>query len=367
MDVNGNGVITEKLSAFHMTILVFMTQFGVVIFSLPQLLSKTFGTNGWIILPLYGVIVILNLVLIGAVHKLGKGKSIFVILEKAIPRLLLIPLYLFLLAVWSMLGCLVSKEYVLLFQMIAFPTTNPMIFKILMDVLLIWLLTKGLYNISKASTVFFWASVWMILLVFLFWGDFKFSRLTPFILKGGEGALKDYVGIYAAFLGYEISILTFQYTDAKTRFLRSSIYGSLLTTVFYTYICLIAFGFFSLGQLNKMLYPLLDLMAYIRFPFIERLENLFYGFFLFTTLLTVVMYQWAAKEACRRILPKVNDNILGAVIILGAYLIAFIPDTLGEVQDWLQMFSELECIVAFALPLLLLLVIGLGGKKAVGA
>ncbi|RAP78651.1 spore gernimation protein [Paenibacillus montanisoli] len=358
--------MTEKLSSFHLSVLVFMTQFGVVIFALPQMLSKTFGTNGWVMLPAYGIMVILNLLLVGAVYRLGNGRSIFAILEQAIPRVLLMPLYLFLVAVWAMLGCLVAKQYVLIFQMIAFPTTNPMLFKLVMDMLLIWLMLKGLYNISKAATLFFWFSVWMILLVFFFYGEFKFSRLTPFILKGGEGGLRDYVGIFAAFLGYELSILTFQYTDAKTKFLRSTIYGSLLTTVFYTYICFVAFGFFSFQQLNKMLYPILDLMAFIRFPFIERLENLFYGFFLFTVLLTVVMYLWSAKEACQRIVPKIKEGVLAPAIVLTAYVMAFFPETLSEVQAWLQVFSELECIIAMGLPMLLLLVLGLTRKKASG-
>ncbi|SDX15424.1 GerAB/ArcD/ProY family transporter [Paenibacillus sp. CF384] len=363
--MNSSG--SEKLSAFHMTILVFMTQFGVVVFMLPRMLSKTFGTNGWMMMPVYGLIVILNLLLIGFVYKLGKGKSIFDIMEHAIPKLLLMPLYLLLIGVWAMLGCLVAKEYVLIFQMLAFPTTNPMLFKLAMDVLLFWLMIKGLYNISKAATMFFWASIWMLLLVFFFYGEFSFSRLTPFLFKGGTATLVDVVGIYSAFLGYELIMLTFSYTDAKTKILRSSILGSLLTTVFYTYVSLIAFGFLSQKQLNRMLYPLIDLMAYIKFPFIERMENLFYGFFLFTTILTVVMYQWSAKEACRRLFPKWKENIIAGVIVLISYIVSYVPKTLSEVQTWLQLISSLECVVAFVLPLFLLLVLSLTRKKVVAS
>ncbi|MBP3961659.1 GerAB/ArcD/ProY family transporter [Paenibacillus lignilyticus] len=358
---------SEKLSAFHMTILVYMMQFGVVIFMLPQMLSKTFGTNGWIVLPGYGLIVIINLLLIGAVYKLGKGKSIFDILEHVIPRMLLMPLYLFLVGVWAMLGCLVGKEYVLIFQMLAFPTTNPMLFKLVMDVLIFWLMIKGLYNISKAATMFFWFSVWMLLLVFFFYGEFSFARLTPFFLKGGTGSLADFVGIYSAYLGYELVMLTFPSTDAKTKFLRSSILGSLLTTIIYTYICFVAFGFLSPKQLNRMLYPLLDLMAYIKFPFVERLESLFCGFFLFTTVFTVVMYLWSAKETGRRIFPKMKENVLAGIIVLLCYIVAYVPDTISDVQTWFKVFSAVECIIAFTLPLLLIIVLALTREKVASA
>ena len=69
-------------------------------------------------------------------------------------------------------------------------------------------------------------------------------------------------------------------------------------------------------MLKVMLFPLLDLLAYIKLPFMERIENLFYGFFLFTTIITLVLYFWATGESTQRVFPKIKINVHYFFIIL---------------------------------------------------
>ncbi|REE78921.1 spore germination protein (amino acid permease) [Paenibacillus taihuensis] len=354
---------SEKLSPYHIVILVYMTQFGVIIFSLPQLLSKAFGTNGWVMNLIFAIIVIVNMLLIGAAYWMGKGKSIFVILERAMPRIMLYPLYLFLMFVWSVLGCLVAKEYVLIFQMIAFPTTHPMFFKIALDLLVFWLMIQGIYNISKSITMLFYLTIWMLPVVCFFYADFSWSRLTPFFFREGQPSPVEFVNIFASYLGYELILMVFPYTDKKSKLIKSSIIGSLLLAFIYTYLCIITFGFFSLRQLQRMAFPLLDLMAYIKFPFIERVENLFFGAFLFTTVATVVMYLWSAQETALQVFKRANVKLVAGVLVIFAYVIAFIPDTLSDVQHWLGLFAQLEIGIAFILPLLLVVVLAFTKNK----
>lgn len=347
----------EKLSPFHTTILVYMIQTGVMALILPQLLAETFGTNGWITVLGFGLIAAVNILLIGAVYMLGKGRSIFQILEQSIPKCLLYPVYLALAVHWSLLGCMAGKQYVLIFQMYAFPTTSPMEFKLIMDVLVFWLLTKGLYNITKASTVFFWLFVWMIGLLFFFYTDFSWSRLTPFFLKGGQFSYLMGLDIYSSFLGYEIMLLIFAYTNQKTKLIQSTLLGNAITTLTYFYLALITFGVFSLEQLKNKAFPVLEMLAYVRFPFIERMENLLYGFILFSVLFSILMYQWSALEMLKQIFPKIRTNFLAFLVMLFCFVIAAFPKTLNEVGDWLSTLSMVECGIAFALPILLILIL----------
>ncbi|MGO4106227.1 GerAB/ArcD/ProY family transporter [Paenibacillus sp. YAF4_2] len=347
----------EKLAPFHATILVFMIQSGVMALILPQLLAESFGTNGWITVLGFGLMASVNILLIGAVYKLGKGRSIFQILEQSIPKFLLLPVYLALALVWTLLGCMAGKEYILIFQMYAFPTTSPMEFKLILDLLVFWLLTKGLYNMAKASTVFFWLFIWMILLLFFFYGDFKWARLTPFMFKGGKFTFLEGLDIYSSFLGYELVLLMFAYTNQKTKLIKSTLLGNAMTTFSYLYLSLITFGLFSLEQLKNKAFPLLELLAYIRFPFLERMENLLYGFFLFTVLFSILLYEWCALEMLKQVFPKMKTNFLAFILIASCFAIAYIPKTLNEVGDWLSTLSMIECGIAFGFPLLLLVVL----------
>lgn len=348
----------EKLHPFHIALLIFMIQSGVVIFSLPRMLAQSFGYNGWTSILIFVFISSFTIFLISCVFRLGKGKSIFDILERSIPKFFLFPMYAFLAALWSLLGCMVGKQYVIIFQMVAFPSTHPMFFKVLIDMLAFILVVGGVYTISKAATSFFWIVIWMMLLLFFFFQDFEWARLTTFFLHGETDMLMGGLDIYTAFLGFELALLLFPYVERKGKFIRAVYIGNLMTSLNYLFVTFISFGFYSFGQLTKMKYPLLDLLSFISLPFVERIENLLFGFFLFTTIISIVMYVWAALEAVSRMVPKANRKWLAIIILGSAYAVSWIPDVIGDVEQWLKYLGYAEIAVSFALPLLLLAVLG---------
>ncbi|CAM4313577.1 spore germination protein (amino acid permease) [Paenibacillus endophyticus] len=349
--------MNEKLHPFHIMILIYMNQTGVVIMSLPHLLAENFGYNGWLGVILISLVVNLNIFIISIVYRLGKGKSIFQIMESSLPRVITFPIYMILIGVWSMTGCMVIKNYVYIYQIMSYNTTHAMLLKLLIDIIAYLLIIKGIYTISKAATSFFWITSWMLLLQLFFIKDFEWARLTPFLFKGDTHFLTGGFIVFTAFLGYELCFMLFPYADNPKKFIKSVYKGNLITTLTYLIFCLICFGFYSFEQIRNMMYPLLDLLSYIRLPFIERIENLLFGFFLFTTIVSVVLYSWSAQETFARIVPKANKKVLAFIILTFGYIVAWFPDTLSEVGQWLQYLGYAELGVAFGLPLLLILIL----------
>lgn len=353
----------EKLYPFHVTILVFMIQSGVVVFTLPRLLALHMGYNGWAFLFIYFGIVALNIMIISQAYRLSNGKSIFHIMEQALPKVIVVPLYIFLLSLWTMIGCMAAKQYVNIYQVFVFPTTHPMLIKLLVDVLAFILILKGIYNISKAATTFFWLIIWTLLLLLFFIKDFNWVDLTPFFFHKASDPIMGGLQIYTAFLGYELVLLLFPFTDKNKRFMRAVHIGNLLTTISYLAICLICFGFYNLNQLKRMKFPVIDLLAYIEFPFVERIENLIFSLFVFTTIIGIVMYIWAAAETAKRVIPKANYNWITGTLIAIAYSISWIPDVLGEVEKWLKFLGFIEIGVAWGLPMLLVIILLLTKRR----
>ncbi|QQZ61694.1 GerAB/ArcD/ProY family transporter [Paenibacillus sonchi] len=353
----------EKLSPFHVGILVYMSQIGIIVFTLPRQLADYFGTNGWLVLLPGLLLTSFNIYLITLVHRLGGGKSVFEIMERSVPKAVLYPVYLGLCSVWLLFGCMIGKKYVLLFQMLAFPTTNPMVFKMALDVLLFLLLIKGIFTISKVATFFFWMTFWMYFIFLWFLPSFNWVRLTPFILQGGHDQIKGAFDLYSAYLGYELSILLFPYMDKSKKSLAAIYAGNAFLSLVYICLSLICFGFFSFGQLKKLLFPLLDMLAYIQFPFVERLENMLYGFFLFLILITAAMYWWGAMEAMRRMIPKLKIPVMAFLLTVISYCISYIPKTLDQVNNWILHLGYAVTGIAFGLPVLLIALLLLQGRR----
>ncbi|OXM86907.1 GerAB/ArcD/ProY family transporter [Paenibacillus rigui] len=353
----------EKITPYQTAIIVFMAQSGIVIFSLPRLVAETFGLNGWIAVPGFGIISAINLWLVSKAYRACKGRTIFEVMEAACPKSLLYPIYLVIALTWALLGCMVVKEYVLIFQMLSFPTTNPMVFKLSISVLAFLLLIKGIYTISKAITMFFWLFAWMNLLMLFFLPDLELGRLTSFLFHEGEHPFKGSIKIFTAFLGYEICLLLFPYFDASDKWHKSAQIGNMAVVFVYTSICFIGYTFFSFEQLRHLTFPMLETLAYIRLPFIERLENLLYSFLLLNTLDTAVLYYWSAQQTFQRIFPRLSDKRLSFIIVLCSFAIAFIPKTIKEVEDWLYVVGNSALYIAYLLPLAIIGIGWISGKE----
>ncbi|MFC4100859.1 GerAB/ArcD/ProY family transporter [Paenibacillus xanthanilyticus] len=347
--------MSEKLNGFHVAFIIVMIELDVTVFSLPRILAENLGTNGWIGLLLLSAIAFANLGLIHLVHRVGRGRSPFEIAEQSIPQFLLKPAYLLLSLVWITIGSFVCKKYVLIYQMVAFPTTNANLLYALLAMLGFYLLTKGIYNISKAMTIFFYFTVPAALFAFYFKDQWELYRFTPFLLKGGtEGfSLKNWLEVYTIFVGFEITLLLIPFAAPKSLF-KGAYSGHLLTTSVYLLLIIVSYGFFSLEQLQAIMYPLLNLFSYIELPFLNRLENLIFTLFLFSNLASLVLFGWMALMALRRVFPKARKNLLELLLIAASLGISFYPTILRDSEILLRVALYVEACLAFLLPAALL-------------
>ncbi|KRE99892.1 hypothetical protein ASG89_27615 [Paenibacillus sp. Soil766] len=343
--------MNEKLNGFHIFILIHMIQVGVGIFALPRIAAEYFGYNGWLMLVVIAAIAAFNIYLIRIVWKMGNGADIFTIFESCLPKWILYTLYLIVGLTWSLTASLVAKEYVLIFQVTAFPTANPMSFMFVISLLAYLLIIKGFYTIVKASTVFFFLVLWMMFLGIPFFNDLQLSRYTHYIFQEGKEHLTGIYNLYGSFLGYELCMLLFPYVQKKTRFFTGVQLANAVSFLIYVSVCLVCFGFYSLQQLKLIMFPCIDLLAYIKFPFIERAENILFSFLLFRVLITIVMYHWAASLCIQRIFMNSKFARIALSMMATTFLISFIPSVLDEVGKWLFIATYFTIAYSFLLPI----------------
>ncbi|WP_241688704.1 GerAB/ArcD/ProY family transporter [Paenibacillus chitinolyticus] len=347
----------ERLYTHHVGFLVFNTQMGVVLFSLPRIAATYIGTNGWASFLIFSVISTFNIYLISLVNKLGKGESFFDIVEKTIPKWVLAPLYLFMTSVFGMIGCLVIKQYVLIYQLLIFPSTPDIVLKLVVDLLVLLLLLKGIYTISKANIIFSLLLLLLVPIFFAFTTEFDWVRLTTSLFKDGEHSVKGFIKMYSAFMGYEISLFFMPYASRSVKWMRGVYIGNFVVTFVYLMVTFICYGVFSYVQLKLQTFPLLDLLAYLKFPFMERVQNFLYSVFLFSVLVTAAMYFWSSKETLSRLVPKIKGTYLSPAIMVATLFISYMAQTLTVVEKWFGYLSVMLIGLAFFLPVFALVVL----------
>ncbi|MFS1512989.1 GerAB/ArcD/ProY family transporter [Chengkuizengella sp. SCS-71B] len=350
----------EKLHPFQITILIYMIQSGITLFSLPRIAAGAFGTNGWIGVAIMSIFPMINIMFIAMVFHFGKGRSIFEIFEDLIPKFLLRPFFLCLALLWCVLGILIGKDFGLLFRMLYFPELSPTVYVLFMLIFVYLLVSKGLYQIGKTTIIFFFMTIWTVFLMALYVEEFKLTRLTPFIFKGEKEILAQGMELLTAYLGYEIIILIFPYILRSRSSIKAMFYGNLFTTfIIYVPICFIAFGVLSFDQLKNETFPVLTLFEYLEFPFIERIESFIFSLFSLKALITVVMFYWAGDQVFRYSIPQLKPKVSIIILIIISFGISYIPKFLLDVENWLKWIGRAEAIIAMGLPIILLFIIGI--------
>lgn len=357
--------MTEKLHYLHIALLIYMIQLDITIFSYIHVVTDKIGTNGWAAVIILSLIALCNILFFYLVYRMGKGRSYFDILEGSIPKWVLSPFYLISAVFWICLGSFIVKNYVLLYQMYSLQNTNSIILYSFIAIMVYYLLSKGIYNIGKAATLFFIFTFWLFFLFLYFLPEWKLVRFTPYFFRGGEPfSWLNWAELFTIFLGYELCLFLFPYVNKQSKLFKGVVLGHLLISFVQIFAVLLVSGFFSFRQLQNTSYPMLDLAAYLEMPFIYRLEVPIFAIFLFSNLISGVMYSFAALSTLERVLPKVKTKVLALGVALIFFFVGFIPKILRQVENLLINTFMIEMLFAFIIPFVLLLLLWIQSRKA---
>lgn len=356
----------RKLTFWQSAIMCNLVQNGVITFSLARLAAENAGTNGWMAMPICGLIAAGNIWLIGLVHRHGEGKSIVEIARMGLPRFMVYPIFALLALFWAAIGCLVIKYYVLILNVLSFQTASILYLFVLMELLVFLLITKGIYVISKTGVAFFGLVGWLFLLYLVPQIPYNLTLLTTHIFQNATNhSIWGWLEIYSAFIGIELCLLLFPFSDKQTKLTKAFQMGNLFTTFIYTWGCFFNFSYATTVQIQHERFPMLNILSYAQFTFAERIDNFIFSLFFFRALFTGTLYGWAAFDTVIRITsPAFNRAIAFGMLVLVAATVRFAtPSTLDRFEHWLELFSNAETGVAFGLPLFLLIIIGSSTRR----
>ncbi|MBP3961499.1 GerAB/ArcD/ProY family transporter [Paenibacillus lignilyticus] len=358
--------MNAKLTFSQVIILAITLQYGIISFEMPRYLAEEFGYNGWLSLFGFGALASINLWLIALVYRFGKGVSIYKIARRVLPSGVVVPLCSLLILLWTVLGVLISKQYLLILRSTSFPTINPLYLYILLGALVLLMLSKDIIGIATATVIFFVCVFWLLILVpATLSNHFNFARFTPYLFKDAGFTLRGMLNIYFAFLGYELCLLLFPYSGKKTRLMQGFQISNLIVTLVYCFIAFLTFSFYSFEQLKQLAYPSLNTLSFIRFPFVQRVDDFIFNLFLLRALIITTMYLWAALELVKNMVATAKNRLIPyvAVSLLAAIIAMWDRGDLQKTERLLHYIGITEIGVAFLLPALLLILIYIHHRK----
>lgn len=357
--------IKEKLNWFHIALLVQMIELDTTVFSQSRVLAENIGTNGWVALIPLSVAATLNLLLYMWVYRTGGGQSAYQLLQAVFPKPMLYPVYLALAGFWIYIGGLIGKNYILISQMFALYSSNSMLIFLLYCAMVYALLAKGIYAIVKATTVFFFMFIWITGFIPYIAKDWSLVRMTPFFLQGAEHrlSLHGLAESFMVFVGYELFLFLFPYTDKKSKLFKGVFLGHWVITLLYLITVIVSFGFFSFDELKELQFPLISTLQYLELPFLNRPENLVFTLFIYPNLISSVLFGFAALTALQQIFPRARSKWLEGALVIAMFCCGFGVKTLIHSEVLIRNAKFIETGIAFALPVVLIPVAYLARRK----
>ena len=348
----------EKFKPLYLFFITYMTQTGIVLFSLPNIIANHFGYNGWIMIIAISVVVLIHIGLIAIIYSFNKGESIFQAIESfnSKAKMILMPLYISLSIFWSILSVTIAKHYVHVMKFLYFPQTDVQWFVLLTLIVTFYLVTRGIVTIAHICTIFFFLSAPIILLLIYFVPDFSFLQFSTFLFNENKDFYGGIIELYTAFLGFEVILFMFPYISKEKSGFKYVFWGHFYTSFVYLIVTLFCYGFNSIHQLTRQVYPVINLIKYIEFDFIERLDSIIFILFYLKILITITMYVWISLVTLKRVV-KWSDNLIVFVLLTVGYLSTLAFLTKKESVFLLSALTKVQLLISVFLPLILLIII----------
>jgi spore germination protein AB len=296
----------KKLNAYHVIFLVQNSMVGLGLLSLPHFLSPT-GNGQWVMPILLGVAAQITLFPMVWLCLKYPTQGLFEMNELLLGKWIGRFVNMILITYGILMLATVSEGYIRLVQVVTLPNKTTTIPVLLLFGVIIYIVRGGIKSIARFCILAFVFTWWMI--YYLQWplqkGDLG-SLLPLFNFSLSDGGKAFHQGFFTM-IGYELLLFYFPYIMNQKKALKHASMGIWITIFFYTAVSVASVAYFSNWQLERLLYPSLNIFKSVELTFIERVENVYIGLWVFLILSTTTLYLWMARKGLDTIFSKKKE------------------------------------------------------------
>lgn len=284
----------RSLGFLEVLFLVQTCQVGIGLFNLPRIVVEEAGHDGWMCVIFTGIVTQISVLVIVLLTKRFPDLDLYGIFNRLfgtwIGRLLGALFCLYCL----MIAALVGRGYIEVLQLWLFPTTSTNVFYLLLLIPCFYAATAGARVLGRFGILTFFATAWMLLLLLAPAKEVTVEYYLPFFDTSAWNFVRGSWKVTTSCVGFELVLVYHTFVKPKVNLLRASSIGIWITVVVYVLVTLISIGFYSPGQIMRIISPTLHMYQVVELPLIERLEHIGISTWSFLVANTVATYIWAA-------------------------------------------------------------------------
>lgn len=344
----------NDITPMQYTLLLFGSQIGTGILSLPRELAEKSGTDGWIAVILAWFLNSVAGLLILSTFKRYPDDTLPDLLRRLFGKWLGTIVLLPVTAYFAFFGWTSLLRGVLYVKAWFLPKTPDFIVMLLLALPLFMVVRNGVRVQARYAEITFYMTMWMpLFLLVLLWGG-HWIHMLPVLKEGWGPVIRGLPATSLSFLGFETLFVLYPFLQKKQYAVRGFMIANGLTGLLYLLVIVVCSVYFAPDAITLFNQPVLSLLKVFEFRFLERFDMIFLALYLLVVSRSWIPYIYTALFCVSRMMNK-QDHAAATAWYMGAciVLVFLIHPTWNQSDKLVKLQENVAAYVVYLLPLLL--------------
>lgn len=270
-------------------------QVGVGVLTLPRDIASIAGTSGWISILLGWVISLIASFIMILIMKKHPTDTIFELLVRYFGKWIGKAISIIWILYFSIGSFIILTSAIRILLVWVLPETLYYFLAMLIIVPWVFIARNGIRVIGRYSQLIFFLTLWMPIILLIPLKDATWLNLFPIIQDNWLEIIRAIKTTIFSFLGFEIAFILYPFLKNKDHAFLGIFVANTITCIVFLQISFVCFVVFNLDNLKELVWPTLNLLKPISFPFLERMEIIFLSVYLFQISTTGIPFLFASS------------------------------------------------------------------------
>lgn len=217
------------------------------------------------------------------------------------------------------------RTYIEVLQVWIFPVMQMLPIALVIFLLIYYAVSGGFRTVAGLS---FWGAISIFLfiapLTLMLTPHLHLQNVLPVWNHSTGQILKSAHAMVPYYLGYEILLFVYPFIQSQAKSQKWAHAAVFTATIMYLQVALIAFMYFSEGQITHIIWPSLNMISIMQFPLMQRVEYLVISIWFVKMLANISLSLWAVCHSLKlsvRAKPSVTLWIILALFVAAQLVI----------------------------------------------
>lgn len=342
MDINIKVKPGLRIRAFYLFFIIPGIQIGVGMLGAPRYIFEEARQDAWISIIIAFVYMVIVAWVMFLILKQYENADIFGIQIDIFGKWIgkaLGTIYIVFFAA-ELLSVLLT--YIEVIQIFLYPTISSFVMGLILMILVVYGVLGGIRVVVGVVFLFVLLSPWVFVLLYDPITRMEILHFHPMFQASITDLLKGARTTAYTFLGLEILFVIYPFIENKKKAKLPVFLGLSVSALLVLATTVIAIGYYSPNDFEKMDWAVLTLFKTVSFSFMERFDYLVVAEWMMVTIPTMILLMWAITHGTKRLYGFSQKKTLYSVAILLLIITSFL-----EVDYTIQKITDIVAKVGF--------------------